>query len=367
MKTKTTLILLAVVVALGVWIKFYESKRPNTEEATRRATNVLNFDREKLEGLVIQNGDDRIELRRVDNNWRVETPIKDQADRYLVDGLISNLESWQKEETISAKEIDQKKLSLEEYDLVKPKLRLKMLGKDMPPEIWFGREAALEGKMYVRFENGKDTFLASQAVRKEITKKPEEFRDRKLTDLTAAQVARAVVKTPAGEMEVQKQSDHWEIVKPLRARGDTQKISDLIAQVTSARIEQFVADDRGDLQPYGLAEPRGSITLFKAGDKEGQTAADRHSAGEQGAGAGAFRAPRFRLHSAEENRGGTPDQTSRPARSPPRAHRHQHPRPDHDRRTRQKQDGARAQGRRLDDREPPQPAGQRRRGHTLAR
>ena len=31
MKTKTTLLLLAVVVALGVFIKFYESKGPNTE------------------------------------------------------------------------------------------------------------------------------------------------------------------------------------------------------------------------------------------------------------------------------------------------------------------------------------------------
>ena len=59
-------------------------------------------------------------------------------------------------------------------------------------------------------------------------------------------------------------------MKPLRARGDNQKINDLLAQVTSARIQQFVADDRGDLQPYGLAEPRGSITLFTAEDKQGQ-------------------------------------------------------------------------------------------------
>ena len=71
-------------------------------------------------------------------------------------------------------------------------------------------------------------------------------------------------------MELQKKDDIWEIVKPLRARGDDQKVSDLIAQVTSARIAQFVAEDKGDLQPYGLAEPRGSITLFKDDDKEGQ-------------------------------------------------------------------------------------------------
>jgi hypothetical protein len=71
-------------------------------------------------------------------------------------------------------------------------------------------------------------------------------------------------------MELEKKADHWEIVKPLRARGDDQKIGDLLAQITTARIEQFVAEDRGDLHPYGLAEPRGAITLFTANNKEGQ-------------------------------------------------------------------------------------------------
>ena len=58
MKTKTTVILLVIVVALGVWIKYFESKGPGTEEAKRRAGNVVNFERDKIDGLVIQNGDD---------------------------------------------------------------------------------------------------------------------------------------------------------------------------------------------------------------------------------------------------------------------------------------------------------------------
>src|SRR5437763_2070773 len=123
--------------------------------------------------------------------------------------------------------------------------------------------------MYVRFENSKETFLAGQSVKKDIDKKPEEFRDRKLTDLITAQVSRIILKTPAGEMELHKKGDHWEIVKPLRARGDDQKISDLIAQITTARIQQFVAGDHGDLRPYGLAEPRGALALFPQADKPG--------------------------------------------------------------------------------------------------
>src|SRR2546426_2337719 len=270
MKLKTTLILLTIVIALALFIKFYESKQPNTEEAERQAQNVLNFDREKLDGILIQNGDDKIELRRRDNKWRLETPIKDQADNGAVANLLSDLEMWQKDDTIGAKEIEKQKNGLNEYGLSKPKLRLKLVGQNAPPEILFGKDAALEGKMYVRFENSKKTFIAAQSVKNEITKKPEDFRDRKLTELTTAQVERALLKTTAGEMELQKKGDHWEIVKPLRARGDDQKIGDLLAQVTTARIEQFVGNDRGDLHPYGLAEPRGTITVFAQDDKQGQ-------------------------------------------------------------------------------------------------
>src|SRR5437870_5042032 len=270
MNWRTTLVLAAITLGVLAYLRFVEMKQPSTEEAKRQAQNVVTFDRNKINGIVIQNGDEKIEMRRGDNRWRLETPIKDQADNSLIENLLSDLENWQKDGTISAKEVEADKSKLNEYGLNKPKLRLKLIGQDRPPELLFGKDAALEGKMYVRFENSKETFLAGQSVRKDIDKKPEEFRDRKLTDLITAQVSRVILKTPAGEMDLQKKGDHWEIVKPLRARADDQKINDLIAQITTARIQQFVADDHGDLHPYGLAEPRGAITLFTQEDKQGQ-------------------------------------------------------------------------------------------------
>ncbi|PYK43303.1 MAG: hypothetical protein DME46_07930, partial [Verrucomicrobia bacterium] len=172
--------------------------------------------------------------------------------------------------TISGKEIEADKSRMAEYGVAKAKLRLKLEGANAPPAILFGNNAALEGKTYVRLENSKDVFLAAQSIKNQISKKPEEFRDRKLTDTVATQVTRLSLKTAAGEMELQKQADHWQIVKPLRARADDQKVSDLIAQITNSRIAQFVADDAGDLHPYGLTEPRGTVTIFTDGDKQGQ-------------------------------------------------------------------------------------------------
>ena len=270
MNWKTTVALAAIALGVFVYLRFFELKRPGTEEARRQAQNVVNFDRDKIDGIVIQNRDEKIELRRRDNRWRLETPIKDLADSSLIDNLLGDLGKWQKDATISAKEIDADKSKLNEYGLNKPKIRLKLLGQDKPPAILFGKDAALEGKMYVRFEDSKEVYLAGQSIKKDIDKKPEEFRDRKLTDLITAQVSRVILKTPTGEIELEKKGDHWEILKPLRAPGDDQKIGDLIAQVTASRIQQFVADDHGDLRAYGLAEPRGAITLFTQEDKKGQ-------------------------------------------------------------------------------------------------
>src|SRR5947199_7456925 len=267
MRFRTTLVLFALTAALVVFNKIYETKQPNTEKTNRRAQNVNNFKRDKIDGVVNQNGEERIELKRADKKWRLESPVKDLADGSTVDSLLFDLEDWKKDATISGKEIEADKSRMAEYGVAKAKLRLKLQGANAPPEILFGNNAALEGKTYVRLENSKDVFLAAQSIKNQISKKPEEFRDRKLTDTVATQVTRLSLKTAAGEMELQKQADHWQIVKPLRARADDQKVNDLIAQITTSLIAQLVADDAGDLHLYGLAEPRGTVTIFTGDDK----------------------------------------------------------------------------------------------------
>ncbi len=179
MKPKNTLILLTIVAAVAAFILFYERKQPNTENAKRQSQNVVNFDREKLDGIIIQNGDDKIELRRHDRKWRLEAPIKDQADSSLVDNLVLELEGWQKETTISPKEIEADKNKLSEFGLIKSKLRLKLIGQGAPAEIFLGKDAALEGKMYVRFENSKETFVTSQSGQESNREKSGRFSGQK--------------------------------------------------------------------------------------------------------------------------------------------------------------------------------------------
>src|SRR5205823_7247024 len=147
MKWKTTFVLFVIAATVFAYLVFIERNRPGTEEAARRAQTVVNFDRDKIDGIVIQNGDDKIDIRKHDDKWRLETPIKDQADASLVTNLLSELENWQKDASISAKEMEADKNKLADYGLANPKLRLKLIGQGAPPEILFGKDAALEGRM----------------------------------------------------------------------------------------------------------------------------------------------------------------------------------------------------------------------------
>src|SRR6202022_3832182 len=100
MKWKTTLVLLIITAGVFAYLFLVERNRLNTADAARQAQNVVNFEREKINGIIIQNGEDKIDIRRHDDKWRLETPIKDQADNTLVSTLLSDVETWQKDATI---------------------------------------------------------------------------------------------------------------------------------------------------------------------------------------------------------------------------------------------------------------------------
>src|SRR5438132_12933296 len=105
MNWRTTLILAVIALAGFAYFRFFEMTRPSTEEARQRAQNVVNFDRNKMDGIVIKNGDQQIEIRRRDNKWRLETPIKDQADEALVENLLFDLENSRKQGNIQSNAI----------------------------------------------------------------------------------------------------------------------------------------------------------------------------------------------------------------------------------------------------------------------
>jgi len=245
MKQKNTLILLVLAVVLFLFIRFYESKTLSTNEAADQGKRVFNIDRDAITGISIVNNEDRIELRKQGSLWEMTAPLKDHADQMALNELLTSIDSLNVESKFAADDKSIGKSSLNDLGLENSSVRMKLSGSGAPPEILFGKDAAVDGKMYVRLDGSKTVYVVNSDLRNQVQKKAGDFRDRRLLDFEARQVDKFDIKSAAGEIGLVKDGGSWSLDKPIKARGDSQKISDLVAQVINARIDTF--ESEGDL------------------------------------------------------------------------------------------------------------------------
>ena len=267
MKLRSTILLLLLAGGILAYIVFFDSKQPSTLDAQRDARKVMSLDRDKINSIAIKNAEGTIELRKQDNDvWVLEKPVKDRASSIVINGLFTAAE-YLNFDAVIGNDKPVGKDELKDYGLANSETKVTFGGGEKPMELLFGKDAAVEGKLYVKLADEKKVFVISTELKTQITKKADEFRDRKLTDLTTAQVNKVVIKSGAGEIELEKKNGHWSFLKPLTARGDDAKIGDIVSQATTAHIDSFVADS-ANLAAYGLQEPRGTVSLFSEGSEK---------------------------------------------------------------------------------------------------
>jgi hypothetical protein len=262
MKARNTVILLLIAAGLYCYMRFYEATQPTTQEAQEQSTHVVNIDRDKIDGITITNNEAKIELRQQDGKWQMDAPVKDRADDAAVAQLLTSVDSLQKDTSLKP---EAGKDDIRDLGLVKPSVTLQLLGQDAPPEILFGKDTAIEGKEYLRLGNSNEVIVASNDLRTQVSKPADDFRSHQLTDVPATEVTKADITTPAGEIELQKDHDHWQINKPIKARGDDAKVSDAIAQTFNTKVDSFVPADQVGAANTALNDPAGTVTFTAEG------------------------------------------------------------------------------------------------------
>jgi hypothetical protein len=262
MKTRNTVILLLIAVGLYCYMRFYESAQPTTQEAEDLGNHVVQLDQDKIDGITITNNETKIELRKQNNQWEMDAPVKDRADDAAVNQLLTSVDTLQKETSLKP---DAGKDDVRDLGLVKPNVTLQLLGPGAPPEILFGKDTAIEGKEYIRLGNSDEVYVVANDLKGQVTKPADDFRSHQLSDVAASQVTKADIKTAAGEIELEKEHDHWQIDRPIKARGDDAKISDLVSQTLNTKVDSFVGTDQAGAAATALNEAAGSVTFTAEG------------------------------------------------------------------------------------------------------
>src|SRR5262249_41044013 len=154
MKFRSTLILLGICVALAAYVLLVERHRKTTGEAREQATHVVQLDRDQIKAISIKNAEAEVGLQKRDNNqWVIEKPVRDRADSMTVAQLLTAVETLRSDAVIDADGKGANKEQLKDYGVTDSNTKLKLTpAEGKPVELTFGKDAAVEGKVYVRVE-----------------------------------------------------------------------------------------------------------------------------------------------------------------------------------------------------------------------
>jgi hypothetical protein len=258
MSFRTTAILAALLAVLGGIFYFTEVRggRRDPDEAKRLFTAKA----ADVESLELRAPKGEIALRREGDGWRMERPLAVKGDQGAIAGLLAVLVNAKADRTL-----EEPPKNPADFGLDKPELtvRFRVKGDAAWRRLEFGGKNPTGAWAYVRKDDGPLVALVPETLRAELNKSPLDLRDKSVMDVAADRVERLVVHR-GGQVAVELQKgQHWELVRPVKARADDWRASGLVRQAAELKAKEFAAEPATDLKAFGLDRPTVRLELWE--------------------------------------------------------------------------------------------------------
>lgn len=266
----TIFLCLLAVVAIG-FLAIYEPLTRSTREKAQSALGgrVLDFDPAGVREFRITSPGNELIIKRRGNGWRIEGDDKDRANPALIRDVLRLAANLQYSDRIDGREFRNDD-DLSDYGLKKPKRKIQISG-DQEVALLIGKDAAGDGKIYVRRGSDRDIYVTDDAILKVAFQDAQKFRDPRLTDLEADQVDRVVIRRSDGQIELTQDARGWRMVKPLNAPADQAAVNAYLSTLLGLSIREVLSDDSGDLSRFGIVEGTNEISFYAEGKERHQT------------------------------------------------------------------------------------------------
>lgn len=325
MRPRSLLVLLAVVLALGAFIWFYERELPGSEEREAQARRLIpGLDVEEVTAFEVESGGERVRIERVEpaaaggeaaaeevgeegdeegtdepdsepeaaDEWRIAAPERyagARADEVAVEGLLSSLASVERGRELE--DFDRAALGLDE-----PRARLAIERREGGRiELAVGADVPASAEMVVLREDAGEAHLVDRAILQDLTRAAGAWRSREMFPASREQVSRVTLRGGGGgegagggeggggeggeggggeggeggaAVVLERGERGFRLVRPIDDLADPDAAEELLAALTRLSSERFVDAPEATPGELGLAPPRGRIVVELAGGRE---------------------------------------------------------------------------------------------------
>ena len=210
-------------------------------------------------------------LERSGKDWSIVSPVKARADKLVVDGILSQLQTSKFKSTI---EESPDPASLEKYGLGTTPAQFlveataMVNGEPRSVRLAGGVENIFDGTVYVRRNDEKPVFAAEGGVRFAMAKTTFDLRDKQPFAVEEAKIQKIAVKSPNNEYVLERNADkQWNLVKPAAEPADASSISAMISALAGERAQSFPEDTETVRKALGFDAPLVDTTLTLADGK----------------------------------------------------------------------------------------------------
>ncbi len=174
-----------------------------------RSRKLLRFERDELAALELQRQDEIITLVRRNEDWFLESPLQEKADRTAVSALLSSLSGADVRDFV-----DESPSDLAPYGLATPRItvRMRTQGSDAWSSLEFGSESG--EAVYARNPQRNPVVTLAKTVFESAAKPLWDFRNKDVVDIPQDEVSRLTLKHPDTEIVLRREDFQWLIEKP---------------------------------------------------------------------------------------------------------------------------------------------------------
>jgi hypothetical protein len=254
---RSFLLLLVVLIGLGAYLYFVESKRTPGSESDDNREKVFAVEADAIGEVTIKAASgDRTTLKKAGSDWQIVAPITASPDSAEVSGVTSNLSTLEIQRVIEENATD-----LKPYGLAEPRIEVSFTAGGTQQTLQIGDKTPVGSDLYAKLRDQNKVFLIASYLESSFDKGTFALRDKAALKVDRDKVDTLEIVTADRQIRFQKAEGEWRMTQPATGRTDYMAVESLVGRLGTAQMKSIAAPEAPDLKEYGLDTPQATVRI----------------------------------------------------------------------------------------------------------
>lgn len=262
MRTKVTLVLVFLNVALFFYIFHFEAKWRQDRAGLVNSRKVYGPEAATVDSFTRASPNSpTVRIEKRGETWWLTQPYEWPANPNAVDSILRELQFLEHETSFAVKDLTQGGRSLADYGLDQPSLTFTFTSAGRAFETRLGNPTTLAARLYLLSPGGERIHVVNRAVADSLGLPLDQLRADTVFTIPIFEARSLGVQSDSAKVRLRRDGDRWAFETPILARADKGAVQIALNALLSLQGRNFLETNNADLERAGLNNPVLRVTL----------------------------------------------------------------------------------------------------------